>query len=105
MGEETAGYLASHADAVRSHLAALVAAFPGLPAEFARLREQLAAEWQTRGPGTVLALIVGFLVLGFALEAICRYSVPSVTVQDRSVRERLRSIALRFALELGGVIA
>jgi len=106
MAEEVAaGYLAGRIDALREHIAALAAAVPALPAELARVREQIAAEWQARGPGAVLGLIAGFVLLGFALEAAYRYSVRAAQVQDQGVRERLRSIGLALARDLGGVAA
>jgi small-conductance mechanosensitive channel len=104
MAEETAaGYLDARIDALREHVVSLAAALPGLPAAIARVREALAQEWQARGPGVVLGLILGFVLLGFALEAAYRYWIRKRSVQDASVRERLRSIALRFADDAGGV--
>ena len=98
-GETTAGYLDSRIDALREHLASLIAAAPGLPAAFARVQEQLAQEWQARGGGHVLGLIIGFAGLGFILEALYRYSAP------RSHGDRLRAMGLELARELGAVAA
>jgi hypothetical protein len=103
--ETAAGYFDARIDALREHVVALVAAAPGLPAELARVRDAIAQEWQARGPGAVLGLIAGFIVLGFALEALYRYSIPKPEDRDRTVAERLRSIGLRFAVDLGGVAA
>jgi small-conductance mechanosensitive channel len=103
--EAAAGYLAGRIDALREHIVALAAAVPTLPAELARVRDQVAAEWQARGPGAVLGLIAGFVLLGLALEAAYRYSVRAAQVQDPGVRERLRSIGLALARDLGGVAA
>ena len=61
--EAAAGYLDGRIDAVRQHLAEVVVAAPNLPAELARVGEQLALEWQTRGQGTVLMLIAGLLTM------------------------------------------
>jgi moderate conductance mechanosensitive channel len=104
MAEETA-YLEGRIDALREHIAALAAAAPQLPAEFARVGERIAAEWQARGPGAMLGLIAAFVLIGFALEALCRRLVPPRTAQDASVPERLRSIGLRLARDLGAVAA
>jgi len=103
--EAAAGYLAGRIDALREHIVALIAAAPGLPAELGRVRAQLEQEWQSRPPGTVLGLILGFIVLGFAVEAGYRYFIPKRSIQDGSVAERLRSIGWRLALDLGGVAA
>ena len=100
--ESTAGYLDGRIDAVREHVGALVAAAPNLPSEFARVAGEIAAEWQ-RGTATPLVLIVAFVLIGLALEAAYRHAVDQKTVQDGSVRERLRSIGLRLARELGAV--
>ena len=106
MAEETAaGYLDGRVDALREHLASLIAAAPGLPAELARVRGQLEQEWQSRPPGTILGLILGFIVLGFVVEVAYRYFIPRRNLQTGSVRERVRSIGVRLAVDLGGVAA
>jgi len=98
MADETAaGYLDARIDTLREHLAALAAAVPQLPAAFAGVQDQLMLEWQARGRGYVLGLIAAFLLLGFALEAVYRYSFP------KPEAERLRAMALRFARDVGGV--
>src|SRR5688572_8875989 len=97
--EGAAGYLAGRIDALRENLVSLGAALPGLPAELARVRELLAQEWQNRGPGSTLALIAGFLILGFALEGLYR------TMVKEKAGTRLRAIGLRFAREAGAVAA
>ena len=71
MADET-GYLTGRIDALREHIAALAAAAPRLPEEFARVREQLAQEMAERGHGVLLGLNVLLLALGFALEGIYR---------------------------------
>ena len=98
MDEETAaGYLDARIDALREHLASLAAAVPQLPAAFAGVQDQLMLEWQARGRGYVFGLIAAFILLGFALEAVYRYSFP------RAEAERMRAMALRFARDVGGV--
>ena len=98
MADETAaGYLDARIDALREHFASLAAALPGLPGALERMQHELAQEWQARGPGYVLGLIVGFLGLGFILEAVYRYFVP------RREAERLRAMALELARELGAL--
>jgi len=98
MADETAaGYLDARIDALREHFASLAAALPGLPNALERMQQELALEWQARGPGYVLGLIAGFAGLGFILEAIYRYFMP------RTEAERLRAMALEFARELGAL--
>ncbi|HSA91314.1 MAG TPA: mechanosensitive ion channel family protein [Burkholderiales bacterium] len=106
MAEEVAaGYLTGRIDALREHMAALAAAVPALPAEFARVGEQLARDWQARSPFYVISLIVGFLALGLAVEAAWRRWLALPGVADASVRERARSIGLRFGRDAGAVAA
>ena len=95
--ETTAGYLDARIDALREHFASLAAAVPQLPAAFGGVYDQILLEWQARGRGYVLGLVAAFLLLGFALEAVYRYSFP------RAEAERLRAMALRFARDVGGV--
>jgi len=98
--EETAsGLLAGRVDAVREHIAALVTAAPGLPAEFARVKEQIVQEASARGPGTVLLLAIAFIVIGLLVEGIYRKSVKQRPSQG------LAAIGLRFARDLGAVAA
>jgi moderate conductance mechanosensitive channel len=105
MAEETAaGYLDGRIDALREHITSLAAAVPALPAQFARVGEQLAQDWQARPPGYVAGLILGFILLGFAVEAAYRRWVAVPAIADGS-RQRARSIGLRFARELGALAA
>ena len=97
----TAGYLTGRIDALREHIAALAAAAPRLPEEFARVRGQLAQEMAERGHGVLLGLNVLLLALGFALEGVYRYATPD-RAQDP---HRLKAIGLRFARDAGAVAA
>ncbi|HEY8249005.1 MAG TPA: mechanosensitive ion channel family protein [Burkholderiales bacterium] len=103
--EAAAGYLAGRIDAVREHLSSLAAAAPRLGAEFGKVGDELAREWQTRAPGSILALIAACVLLGYLVRAGYHYWVRGAEVRDATVRERLRSIGLRFAREVGGVAA
>ena len=106
MAEETAaGYLDGRIDALREHLASLFNAAPGLPAELGRVRGQLEQEWQSRPPGTILGLILAFILLGFLVEGLCRYFVKPRATRESTVRERLDSIGLRLGRELGALAA
>ena len=100
MGRMTAGYLDARIDALREHLATLIAAVPALPAELARVRETIAAELAARGAGTALLLLAGFVGLGFLLEAVYRYAV-----RPQNPGQRQKAIALRFARDAGAVAA
>jgi moderate conductance mechanosensitive channel len=101
--ETTAGYLDGRIDALREHVISLVAAVPALPAQFARVGDQLAQDWQARPPGYVAGLILGFLALGFAVEAAYRRWVALPAIADGRSGERACSIGLRFARELGAL--
>jgi small-conductance mechanosensitive channel len=106
MAEETAaGYLDGRIDALREHITSLAAALPALPAQFARVGDQLSQDWQARPPGYVAGLILGFILLGFAVEAAYRRWVALPAIADGSRGERARSIGLRFARELGALAA
>src|SRR5512145_2959722 len=96
--ETTAGYLDGRIDALREHVISLVAAVPALPAQFARVGEQLAQDWQARPPGYVAGLL-----LGFAVEAAYRRWVAVPAIADGRSGERACSIGLRFARELGAL--
>ena len=92
MADETAaGYLDGRIDALREHFASLIAAAPDLPAAFGRVRAEIEQEWQSRPPGTVLGLILGFILLGFVVEAGYRYFIRKRTIAGR---QRCRAPAL-----------
>jgi small-conductance mechanosensitive channel len=97
--ETTTGYLAAHVDAIRSHIVSLIAAAPSLPAELAKVREHMAQEAATRPAGTLLALILGFVLLGVAVEVLYRRYVP------RAAAQRAATIGLRFARDFGALAA
>jgi len=97
--ETTTGLLAGRVDAVREHIASLVAALPGLPADLARALDQIAQEASARGPGTLVALIIGFVLLGLGVEALFKRYVG-----ERSARRPL-ALGLRFVRDLGALAA
>src|SRR5262245_40759961 len=98
--EETAtGYLASHVDALRSHIVSLLGAAPGLPAELERVRGVIAQDMATRPPGTLAALIAGFVLLGIAVELVYRRYVP------RPAADRAAAIGLHFVRSIGALAA
>src|SRR4051794_32171503 len=63
-----AGHLANRVAAIRSHLGALAAAFPQLPAELAHAVTTLRADFHERGVFEVALLVAGFVALGCGLE-------------------------------------
>ena len=72
MAEETAaGYLDGRIDALREHVASLAAAVPALPAQFARVGDQLAQDWQAPA-GLRRGTDFRLSPLGFAIEALYR---------------------------------
>jgi small-conductance mechanosensitive channel len=91
------GYLDGRIDALREHLAALLAAVPSVPAELARVFDQIGQEAGARGVGMVLLLLFGFIGLGYILEALFRYSVAEKPAL------RWKAIAMRFAREAGAL--
>jgi small-conductance mechanosensitive channel len=99
MAEEatTMGYLATRVDALREHAAALWAAAPGLPAELSRVYQNMALEALARGPGTIIGLIIAFMLIGFAVEGGYRKLVRP------TADTRPGAIGLRFVRELGAI--
>ena len=93
-----AGYLDGRVDALREHLASLAAAAPNVPAELARVYEQMAQEAGARGVGTVFLLVLGFIGLGFLLEAVFRYWIPETPAV------RWKAVCVRFAREAGALV-
>ncbi|HXU42422.1 MAG TPA: hypothetical protein VN675_08875, partial [Burkholderiales bacterium] len=93
----TMGYLATHADALREHAAALWAAAPGLPAELSRVVQNIVQEAMARGPGTIVGLIAAFMLLGFAVEGGYRKLVRP------TADTRPGAIGLRFVREIGAI--
>lgn len=67
-----ASRLAGWDDALRDHLSAMAAAFRNLPAETARVAQRLADDRDGHGPGTVIALLLGLVAIGYAAEWLTR---------------------------------
>ena len=97
--ENASGFLAGRVDAIREHIASLVNAAPGLAGDLDRVREQMVQDALARGPGTVLALVVGFVALGLALEALYRKFVAEKPAP------RLVALGMRFVRDAGGLVA
>jgi len=100
--------LASRVDALRTHLASLIAAIPGLPREFARAADLLTLELHSRSSFDVILLVFGFFGLGAGAEWIFRRSTASARgrILIRPVGttgERLRMIGWRLAFDLAYV--
>jgi len=97
--ETTTGLLAGRVEAVREHIASLVAALPTLPADLGRVRDQIVQEASARGPGTIIFLIIGFVVIGLALEGVYRRYVKPAP------GPRLVALGLRFVRDVGALLA
>ncbi|MGL4966806.1 MAG: mechanosensitive ion channel domain-containing protein [Inquilinus sp.] len=98
--------LGARLEAIRHHVAALVAALPAPPDEFRRAGATLYLELQERGPLKVLLLALGFAALSFGAEWLFRRATAGVrerigAAQPGTVGERLRLIGLRLADGLG----
>jgi moderate conductance mechanosensitive channel len=103
-------YLASDLGAIRGHIAALVAAIPNLPTEYAQAAQRLETELAGRGRFPVLRLLVLFAALGFGAEALFRFATRGVrrhldSLPVASVGERMRLIGERFVFAVGLVAA
>ena len=95
---------------IRRHISNLIAAVPNLPVEFARARDILMLEFEDRGIGQIVSLIVGFLALGFLIEWLFRYATRHlqrwiITVPLNTVSDRLRAAGIRLCFGMGLVIA
>ena len=101
-------YLDTRVGETREHVAALVAALPDLPNQFARAVDLLQAEIPTRG--TVLLLVLVFGALGFGVEWLFRRATQKTRrrldgLPMGSVHDRLRLVAARVAFAFGVVAA
>ena len=94
------GYLEGRIEAVREHISALVAAAPALPAELARVGEDMSREIAARGAGTLFLIVLGFAGLGFLVEGAYRYWTAAAETPVR-----WKAIGLRFAREAGALAA
>ena len=95
---------------IRRHISNLIAAVPNLPGEFARARDILMVEFEDRGIGQIVSLIIGFLALGFLIEWLFRYATRHlqrwiITVPLNTVSDRLRAAGIRLCFGMGLVIA
>ncbi len=105
-----AGYMAGRAERIRARVSGLVAAFPLLPLELDRAGRVLSVELSTRGWLRVLALVAGFVALGFGVEWLYRHATRGVqhwiaTVPLDTVGQRVRAVAIRLAFGIGLVAA
>jgi small-conductance mechanosensitive channel len=101
-------YFDTRVGATREHIAALAAAVPDLPNQFARGVGLLQAEIPTRG--TVLLLVVVFAALGFGVEWLFRKATWKIRQRldgapMETVHDRLRLVAARFVFAFGVVVA
>jgi small-conductance mechanosensitive channel len=58
---------------IRAHIQHLLAAIPTLPAQFERMRNILAVEFEEEGVLGLLLLVLGFLAAGYGADQLARY--------------------------------
>ncbi|WP_342235158.1 mechanosensitive ion channel family protein [Inquilinus sp. OTU3971] len=97
--------LSTRLEAIRRHVAGLVAALPTLPAEFRHAGATLSREIQERGQPRVLVLVLGFAALGFGAEWLFRWATAGLrawigTAEAGTVGARLRLIGARLGYDL-----
>ncbi len=105
-------YFSSQVNAIRAHIAAVVAALPDLPNQFTHAADLLGADLEGRGSFPISRLVLVFAALGFGAEALFRKATQRVRrrldgLPVASVKDRLRLIAERlvFAASVVGVFA
>jgi small-conductance mechanosensitive channel len=105
-------YFSSQVNAIRAHIAAVVAAVPDLPNQFTHAGDVLGADLEGRGSFPISRLVLVFAALGFGAEALFRKATQRVRrrldgLPVASVKDRLRLIAERlvFAASVVGVFA
>lgn len=97
--------LVTRVDAIRAHLASLVAAVPRLPDEVRRGADLLSQELRSRPALDILILVLGFLALGAGAEWIFKMATASAYEQVMSrpidtVNERVRMTGMRLVFGL-----
>ncbi len=103
-------FMSGRVAAVRSHLVAMSAAAPGLPAQFAHAADMFRHGMEGRRPGRILLLLGGFVALGFGVEALFRRATGRIRrhLDQHPVEtagERARLVAERAAFAFGLVAA
>jgi small-conductance mechanosensitive channel len=104
--DSVSSYFAAHVSAVREHLAALAAALPDLPNQFAHGTDLLQADLAGRGRFPILRLVLVFGALGCGAELLFRKATQRVRrrldgLPVASVGERLRLIVERLVFAAG----
>src|SRR4051794_9588663 len=100
-----ASLVAERLAVTRARLDGLGAAVPGLPKEFSKAAAVLGAEVQDRGPVGILALVLGFSLLGLGAEwaflrATRRGRERAARAPLDSASHRLRATAVHLGFEL-----
>ncbi len=108
--DSPAEMMSSRVDAVRAHLADMIEALPGIPAEFARAADVFQERLGGRRPARILTLLAAFVGLGFGFEAL--FSRVTRRIRENldqhpvdTVGDRVRVVAERAAFVLGSVVA
>jgi len=100
----------SRLTALKAHFAGLAAAVPELPAQFARARDILLAEFHARREFRPVVLILVFIAIGFAVEwlfwrATARARRRIGEQRLDTVGRRLVGVIMRFAFGVGLLVA
>jgi moderate conductance mechanosensitive channel len=102
--------MSSRVDAVRSHISAMMAVLPQMPAQFGHAADVFHAKLGDRRPGRILGLIAAFVGLGFGAEGLFFLATKRVrhhleTHPVETVGDRVRLAAERGAFAFGLVVA
>jgi moderate conductance mechanosensitive channel len=109
--EETASrLLEARRTAIRAHFVDILAALPTVPAQLGRVGSILYQELRDFGAVGVVALIAGFVALGFGAEWLFRRIAANAhraadELRLETVNDRLLAAVTRFALGVGQVLA
>ena len=105
-----AGYLNSRAGAIHDQVVALARALPDLPNQFARAAARFIAIRREHGGDWALVRLAVLVAFGFAAEWLFRKMTNRTrrhvdALPMKTVNDRMRIVAVRFALALGMVAA
>ena len=110
VAESTEEMLSTRIEAVREHIAEMVGAIPGMPAEFDNARDVLDRTVGNHRPAKILTLVAAFVGLGFGAQALFGYATQRMRRHLEAhpldtVSDRVRLVLERAAFALGSVVA
>jgi len=102
--------MSSRVEAVREHIAGMVAVLPNMPAQFIHAADVLDTTLGNRRPGRVVGLVAAFVALGFGAEGLFWLATKRIRRHleahpVETVGERVRLVGERAAFALALVIA